>query len=56
MFGGRKIVRSRDFVRGGTVVHVSMDFITVTEERGVRHKDSRMIVLSLVFTVFAGIN
>ena len=28
-----------------------MDFITVIEEREVRHKDSRMIVLSLVFMV-----
>ena len=56
LFGGRKIVRSRDFVRGGTFVHFNMDFITVIEERGVRHKDSRMVVLSLVFTVFVEFN
>ena len=44
LFGGRKIVRSRDFVRGGKFVHFNMDFITVIEERGVRHKDLRMVV------------
>ena len=56
LFEGRKIVRSRDFVRGGTFVHFNMDFIAVIEERGVRHKDSRMVVLSLVFTVFVEFN
>ena len=35
LFGGRKIVRSRDFVRGGTFVQFSMDIITFIEERGV---------------------
>jgi len=56
LFEGRKIVRSRDFVRGGIFVHFSIDIITVIEERGVWHKDSRMAVLSLVFTVFVEFN
>ena len=35
LFKERKIVRSRDFVCGGTFVQFSMDIITVIEERGV---------------------
>ena len=35
LFEGRKIVRSRDFVRGGTFALFSMDIITVIEEQGV---------------------
>ena len=45
LFGGRKIVRSRDFGCSGTFVHFNVGFITFIEERGVRHKDSRMVVL-----------
>ena len=44
------------FVCGGTFAHFNVGFITFIEERGVRHKDSRMVVLSLVFTVFVEFN